>query len=228
MTKLEELDEYTFYAIYNLIINIKRELDNEDDEVSIPLFNPIIRYLDKLPTIAHDPDIEYCKRREQAIEYLKESNCIDYYEGRPKVPDNESVILHDYILIKINRNIFNKFCDNIIRIFKKKHIKPKSLKNQKIIFNDIKAVIQIGNQKVQLIPHKNEHLFYRAMFNQSKRSPISWDKVYEILQGTQSSSKEDRKSVFDTMYRINKRIKKELCIEENLFSRKNNLIIRNF
>jgi hypothetical protein len=110
---------------------------------------------------------------------------------------------------------------------------PLSLTGQQIIFKDAEAQIVIGPAICQLPPFKNEHYFCRVMFSQPVGKPIDWSDVYEKLSGIKGTpeslgNKTDKRTVQDTMYAVNNRIKDTFHTDDSLFTWEQLTIKRNF
>ncbi len=109
--------------------------------------------------------------------------------------------------------------------------KPKiELANQTIVFNDDETNIEIGKQKCALPPYKNEHYFCRAMFQYKAAEFVDWSQVYKAMVGGEEviGDKANMRTVQDTLYALNTRIKKVVNTDDNLFTWENRSIKRNF
>ncbi len=106
-----------------------------------------------------------------------------------------------------------------------------SLENQKLIFTDSDARIQVNDRICQFPPFKNEHFFVRVFFKEGIKVNefIDWSIIYERMTSTQpKDEKANERTVHDTMYLVNDRIRKEVGTNNDLFSWKNKSIKRNF
>ncbi len=110
-----------------------------------------------------------------------------------------------------------------------------SLKDKEIQYDDKEARILIGGTICQLPPYKNEHYLCGVMFKKKANQPIDWSVVYEKMSGDYekhygkaSNKREHWRTVYDTMIRVNNRIKKELHTTDDLFSWQELTIKRNF
>jgi hypothetical protein len=108
-----------------------------------------------------------------------------------------------------------------------------SLTGQQITFKDAEAQIVVGSVTCQLPPFKNEHYFCRVMFSQPVGKPIDWSDVYEKLSGIKGTpetlgNKTDKRTVQDTMYAVNNRIKDTFHTDDSLFTWEQLTIKRNF
>ncbi len=95
-----------------------------------------------------------------------------------------------------------------------------SLKGQDISFNDDSARIIIGKQAILLPPCKNEHSFCRVAFRIPKNEVTDWSVLYKEITGNDPDderAKIQRRAVYDTMLKINKRISQALNTKDNLF-----------
>jgi len=104
-----------------------------------------------------------------------------------------------------------------------------SLKENKVIFNDKKAKITMDEKECQLPVFTNEHLFCRSMFKRGINELVGWDAVYEEVSGDlEDSSKKEKKSTQDTMYRVNKRVREDFSTKDSLFTMEKHNIKRNY
>lgn len=129
------------------------------------------------------------------------------------------------ILIKINDKI--KALNNEI----KSVYSP--LQKNGISFDNEKAILVVNNEVCQLPPYKNEHCLCRVMYQYRKGEPVDWSIVFEKMNEfsqklTGRNTEKDRRSVQDTMYAINTRVREKYNTEEELFAWKSNTISRNF
>lgn len=105
-----------------------------------------------------------------------------------------------------------------------------SLKTASVTFNDEKSSIETDSRICSLPPFQNEHFFCRAMFKHKIDEPIDWSLIYQEMTGSEESigDNKNKRTVQDTMYAINNRIKADFNTSDNLFSWKNKSIKRNF
>lgn len=102
------------------------------------------------------------------------------------------------------------------------------LRDFNIIFDEDHSIIQVGSIRCQLPPLKKEHYFARIMWEYRVGESVSWDVVTREIKEVAGARDLKEKSVMDTMYRVNDRIKEIVRTDDELFSRKNQNIIRNF
>lgn len=122
----------------------------------------------------------------------------------------------------------------------KKHYKNHGENEKEVVilkkgvkFDDNKATISIGNTKCQLPPHKNEHFFCRAMFQCPVNEFVDWSIIYENMDkinefNNKEGANKEKRSVQDTMYALNNRVKEVFNTNNNLFTWKNKSIKRNY
>ncbi len=108
-----------------------------------------------------------------------------------------------------------------------------TLEGKVVTFDSTEAKISVEGKNCQLPPHKNEHSLCIAMFEYRKGEAVDWSEVFQKMHGftrepTGRNDKSDMKSVQDTMYTVNGRVKEILNTEDDLFSWKSKSIIRNF
>jgi hypothetical protein len=130
---------------------------------------------------------------------------------------------------------FRKLLSTVISKEGKKEEKEKvSLRSMPISYDVERCVIKIGHLEVKLPPGRYESDFCKTMFKYKPNKPISWDIIWDGIMGSSLTgekpepTRENWQMVYDTMRRINKRIKQTLNVDENLFSWKEKQVIRNF
>ncbi len=102
-----------------------------------------------------------------------------------------------------------------------------NLKKDHVKFLEDKSTIVVGDLECPLLPYKNEFYLCKVMFNQKVNTPISWDFIYKETTGDEGPKNEWR-SVYDTMRKVNKRFMQKFNIDYKLFSWQNKTIKRNF
>ena len=105
-----------------------------------------------------------------------------------------------------------------------------SLSDNKLSFDDNQAIISIGKRQCALPPYKNEHYFCRAMFAYKPNEPVDWSLIYKLMTGGQEevADAKYRRTVQDTMYALNKRVKEIINTDDALFTWENRTIKRNY
>lgn len=104
------------------------------------------------------------------------------------------------------------------------------LQKNGVVFDDDKAAIKFGDQLCFLPSFKNEHDFCRIMFRKEIDQPVDWSVIYQEMSGTQEviGNIKNKRTVQDTMYAINNRVKSSFNTKDNLFSWTNKSVKRNF
>lgn len=105
----------------------------------------------------------------------------------------------------------------------------------KVSFDDTTAMITIGDKRCQLPKYKNEYDLCRIMFKQPVGTSVSWDVVYDEINGTKWTENEHTKkkitagkrAVQDTVYRFNNRIENEIGVGREIFKWRSKGIVRN-
>jgi hypothetical protein len=117
----------------------------------------------------------------------------------------------------------------------KQPTEPVELKTLGIKYDDEKAILEIGSQKCQIPPYKNEHYLCRAMYEHAVNEPIDWSAIYEkmtgyyeVFYGKPPETRENWRLVYDAMEALNKRVKELTGTEDNLFGWQEKTIKRNY
>jgi hypothetical protein len=125
---------------------------------------------------------------------------------------------------------------NIIGVDKEK-IKEQLSKNQAnvslvhdgIKYDENRSLILVGDRSSQMPLETVESRICVRMFNQELNVPLSWDLLYESVEGKEpTANKKNKQKMQDGMYRVNKRIKEDLPSSDDLYRWENNQIIRQF
>lgn len=112
--------------------------------------------------------------------------------------------------------------------------KPIELSGMDVSFNDESGIILIGNRECALPAFKNGHFFCRVMFRRQAGEPVDWSIVFKEMnefsppRSGRDDPNADKKSVQDTMYAVNKRVKKLIPTEDDLFRAEGKSVKRNF
>ncbi len=119
------------------------------------------------------------------------------------------------IEFEINRERFKKFYKEHRQDLEQ--IKQASVidANKIVEFLDDEPALKLGDRKCALPPYKNEHFFCRTAFEYKLNEPIDWSLVYEKMAGEEPKNQEkNKRTVYDTLIAINKRVKEVLGIEQ--------------
>jgi hypothetical protein len=105
---------------------------------------------------------------------------------------------------------------------------PFNLSKAKIIFDQETGTLKVDENTINFPPASFELGLCKYLLAEKVGTAISWDAVYEAIQGEESSNKrKDRKLVYDAKNRVNNRLKKELGCHEDLLAVSKNTIRRN-
>jgi hypothetical protein len=206
MKKINQLDNYNIIHLYDLSKDIDKNLENSrNNEV-------IIKNIDTLDN--KKDSLEYLKNNDIIIKY----EYIDYCEGK------NGEYYEDIIHLYINIENFNKFYKKLTELWReKKHIIINDLEEQESIkFLKKECCLKFGNKKCTLPPYKNEYELCKVVFEYKLNEPIDWSEIAEKMDEHTPPSK---RTMYDTVNRINKRVVKELGIPR-LFMFKNHTITR--
>lgn len=106
-----------------------------------------------------------------------------------------------------------------------------------ISFSENPPAIIAGTAQILLSPHKNEHWLCKAMFNSEIQvgEPVDWSVIYEKITGYYQeyfgkpiNKRENWRVVYDTVEALNKRVKKVLNVDSNLFTWQDKTVRRNY
>ena len=93
-----------------------------------------------------------------------------------------------------------------------------------LAFDDDEAQLKVGDKLCQLPPFKNEHFFCRAIFEYPKNEPVDWSVIYGKMTGNDQNKQSDgntttseKRSVYDTMNALNKRVMEVANTDDKLF-----------
>ncbi len=150
------------------------------------------------------------------------------------LPAFEDRMVADVYIPKLDKAMEKKLLAERQALFEKnKASEPRgeiALKDYKVAFDDDKATIMVGRLKCPLPPFKNEHFFCRAMFQYPANEPVDWSLVFKEMTGSYEEVPAENKirSVRDTMYALNNRIKEVLNTPDSLFTWENKTIRRSY
>ncbi len=141
-----------------------------------------------------------------------------FYSSKESLPqDTPNVVKKTFV--KVLRSLYSaSFPKTLIFVFNHKKRdefigdKPQNTGTVEAIFDDETAKIKINGIPIQLPSHNHEHYFCRALFSRLPGEAIDWEAVYEAMAGYQDFGQytkkhdSDKRKVYDTYLRINKRI----------------------
>jgi len=112
----------------------------------------------------------------------------------------------------------------------KKVLKIISLKNKKVEFDEVTSTIIVNGKKCPLPAAKNEEYLARAMFSREVGESIDWSIIYKEMSGSEATigSAKNKKTLVDTVNRLNNRIKEIIGTEDKLISCNNKNVKRNY
>ena len=92
------------------------------------------------------------------------------------------------------------------------------------------ASIMVGDKRCALPPYRQLYYFAEAMWEYPVGRPVPWDDVFDRIVELAGRQKIDdpEKNVMDRMYRLNKDIQEVIQTDDELFTRKDEHITRNF
>ena len=76
MKWIEEMDNYNFLGIYDVILDIKTEMNISPDRIIIPLLQNRVKFTQLFPIDSIGTRDKYCELRLEATEFLKKNNII--------------------------------------------------------------------------------------------------------------------------------------------------------
>jgi hypothetical protein len=102
-----------------------------------------------------------------------------------------------------------------------------------VSFSDNEAAIYVGKTKCQLPAFRNEHFFCRSIWNHLVNEFVDWDIIFEnmgdsIIADNKNEAIKNKRSLRDTVYALNKRIKEVVGTDNNLFTWKDKSVKRNY
>jgi len=131
---------------------------------------------------------------------LNLSSCIDKREEVLKGPY--------YKEAEIDLHAFSSWSDDAIRIY--------NLGNVEIAnFFPQESILIIGDKKIKIRPSGNEFELCKVIFKYKVNNWVDWSEVCEEMTGDNEIKEieKSKRKVYDTCNRLNKRIEKELGIE---------------
>ena len=156
------------------------------------------------------------------------------------VNKNETLDSKNHIVFCIRYATFGTYPKNLEHNLKRQlnqllknnlSILPIELKDFKTMFDNDTATIEVGDRKCKLPLNKNEHCFCRLIFSKKVGESLEASDIFFEMTGEEIDNirtKNKLKSVQDTMYSINNKVRKAINTNDDLFEWRNKLIIRRF
>lgn len=143
--------------------------------------------------------------------------------------DTESILLDNAIYI---HRKFRPVFEAYLRYMNGDKIETEiiNLKDKKAEFDEVTSAIIINNKRCSLPTAKNEEYLARAMFSREVGESVDWSIIYKEMTGSDNviGNIKNKKTLTDTIDRLNKRIKNTLGIEDKLISCENKTMRRNY
>lgn len=148
-----------------------------------------------------------------------EVNEYDRYDILPEVHQSDCPETVTFCAITVPEN-FEKVCEELLQqAWGDSFSSAKtSLESKTIDFDDNEPAVVIDGKKYPIPAFKNEHFFCRVMFSYPPNESVDWSTIFKQMTDTESNNQnKDKRTVQDTMYAINNRIKKVANTDEDLF-----------
>jgi len=192
------------------VVHDKLEIAPEKDRIIvISLWDFVDEKRDTIPKMDLKNGLRKLAEDEKLFQ-LRDTRCLDKL-GRTS---------GEKIEFEINRERFEKFY--------KKHFREQKAPIGKIEFLDEESALKLGDKKCALPPYRSEHYFCRIVFEYPVGEAIDWSTIAEkmdMLREDVKGTERNKRSLYDTVRAINKRVKEVLGIDE-LFIWEGNTIKR--
>jgi hypothetical protein len=224
MEKIDKLNRNNLISLYDLAYDIKEKTETTNNlEIIIKhTKNPIdYKHLKITDEVFLNNSLEL---RMNSLKYLKNNEIIKKYEIVEYCENSDGEYYENIIKIIIDTKKFNNFYHEISQIWlnKKDNITNDYHESDSVEFFEDESCLVINGNKCALPPFKNEYFLCKAMFIYQRNEPVDWSIIAESMDKYSPTKK---KAIYDTINRINKRVKGVLGIDK-LFACKNNAIMR--
>jgi len=104
----------------------------------------------------------------------------------------------------------------------------------KISFDEKTSSIILDGIACELPHDKNGAAFCKVLLSESQSKPMSWDQIAQEIEGETfnlsriEDQEKKRRSIQDTMYDVNRRVRDKMNTDDDLFTWKGKSISRNF
>jgi len=130
---------------------------------------------------------------------------------------------NDYYIGITSKKNFEFFCNQLNQFL---------ASQREVKFDEKESLLILNGRKCEVTKYKNRYYFCKKMFEYPMGTEVSWDEIYEEMQGTKQTgnktTEQARRTVYDTMLGLNDRVKNKYKIKDDLFSENNNMYKRNF
>jgi len=190
---------------------------------------PILEFLEAILNKLASEKILKITRCGFLVEMPLDATSPEYFHSRPEYEDTAPPLFNITLYPAFKKYYEEIRCQYPSDEDEQKTTPETTLASKDLHFEDDEAAIYIMGKKCALPPYKNEHDFCRAMFKRPVDKFIDWSVIYEEMTGGDfENSEKDKRIVQDTMYRINKRIKKFCHTDNDLFTWKIKTVKRNY
>ena len=116
MKWMKEMDEYNFLMIYDVMLDIKQEINISPDHIIIPLMRNKIRFPQIFPIDGINMRDDYCSGRWKATVFLKKNTIIENFELLKDI-----IRWEQKLEINLNPDKFKKAFSQVTREYKKRY-----------------------------------------------------------------------------------------------------------
>ncbi|GEM_PF-6869595 len=193
MAPLERLSPSNFFAVCDVAMDIREKLQMViDNTVVIPVMRTIIRgqFSILLPAKSVELVDNYCELRLTAINYIKSQGCI-----------KETILLRshqrwsDNIKIIVDKDAFNKFYDQLIKVYEVRVVEPNKKQKQQeqgvvsgleqsplpvISYNSITGMGMTNTKKFKFKDPKPEYRLFKLLFEGLNKKVYRYDVLVAI------------------------------------------------
>jgi hypothetical protein len=125
----------------------------------------------------------------------------------------------NFVSLRIpNRNVFKELFDNV---YKKLDVKNNTLTDNKLSFDDTTGTLSFNGRQIEIPINTNQFFLCKKLFDVPVGTRIKEQDVIDMIDW----SKDSKRSVYDAMRLVNKRVKEQLDIPE-LFKWRMNTVWR--
>jgi hypothetical protein len=135
--------------------------------------------------------------------------------------------------------VFIDFTDDFMKLYLENRLGIKtdlkingnaSLKDKEVGFDETTSSIMMNGKRCALPAFKNESSLALAMFSRDIDESVDWSIIYREMTGSEAviGTKKNKKTLVDTINRLNGRIKKIFETEDKLISCENKSVKRNY
>lgn len=161
---------------------------------------------------------------------LQRQNLAPRHKDTPEKQSRQEKVFYRMSPYKLLETIHENILEEIATSIKHPSITGKN-KLKKATYDEQTCILTInGKMKIKLPIYENEASLCRVLFCEHKKNePVEFEELHEVMTGSTEINKlsdQEFRTIYDAMRAVNRRVRKEANVDENMLERRNKCIVR--